>query len=419
MCAQNNKSPEDYYYMCISKHARQIAESPTLKLNEEARLLRSQGKPVINLGIGEPQNKAPKSALNEANKKLSTGLIKYGPAGGLPSLKQAIIQYTKQNYDRSVSPENIIVTNGAKQSLFNILFSIIDPDDEVILFAPYWVSYPDLVKMVSGKQVIVTPPDGTFVPDMDLLEKAISARTKAIILNSPNNPSGMIFPEQFISDIVDLCEKKGIYLIMDDIYQKFVFDGQTAPNALKYANKDIENSKIITVNGVSKLYGMTGFRIGWTVTSKSLVKTMTNIQGQTTSCPSIVSQVAAEGALNGDQSVVDELRADIEKNRNVVLKELGLISNVKIINPQGTFYALPDFRAYNQNSSELAQFILKKALVVTVPGSAFGMEGHLRLSYAGPTAEVEEGIRRIRWAIDPNSPKEIIIEGQKLIRDWQ
>jgi len=405
--------------MSLSKLASQIAESPTLKLNEETRLLRSQGKPVINLGIGEPQNKAPQSALNEANRKLSTGLIKYGPAGGLPSLKQAIIHYTGQNYDRSVSPENIIVTNGAKQSLYNILFSIIDPGDEVILFAPFWVSYPDLVKMVAGKPVIVSPRDGTFVPNMDMLEASISLKTKAIILNSPNNPSGMIFPKQFISDVVNLCEEKGIYLIMDDIYQKFVFDGKTIPNALNFANKNIEKSKVIIVNGVSKLYGMTGFRIGWTVTSKSLVKTMTNIQGQTTSCPSIVSQVAAEGALNGDQSVVDKLRSDIENNRNVLLKELSLISNLNVIKPQGTFYALPDFKAYNQNSSELAQFILKKAMVVTVPGSAFGMEGHLRISYAGPTAEVEEGIRRIRWAIDPTSPKEIIIKGQKLIRDWK
>ena len=419
MFAQKNIiNPEDYSLMCLSKLASQISESPTLKLNEAARILRSQGKPVINLGIGEPQNKAPESAIAEANKKLSTGMIKYGPAGGLPSLKEAIIQYTEANYRRSVVPENIIVTNGAKQALFNILFSIIDPDDEVILFAPYWVSYPDLIKIVSGKQVVVSPEDGSFIPNISALKAAITPATKAIILNSPNNPSGMIFPDGLISDIVDICEKNDIYLIMDDIYQQFVFDGQKVPTAYSFTENDVEKSKIIVVNGVSKLYGMTGFRIGWAITNKPLIKTMTNIQGQTTSCPSIISQVAAEGALKGDQSVVIDLRSKIEHNRDVLLKEIELIPQVSLIEPMGTFYALPNFKAYNQNSAELAQFILEKAMVVTVPGSAFGMEGHLRLSYAGPTKEVEEGIKRIRWAIDPNSPKDIIMDKQKLTRDW-
>lgn len=409
---------EVYSIMSISKLANNISESPTLKLNEAARLLRSKGEAVINLGIGEPKNEAPINAISETKKKLDTRMIKYGPAGGLPSLKNAIIHYTEENYGRTVSPENIIVTNGAKQSLFNILLSLVDPMDEVILFAPYWVSYPELIKLVSGKPVVVELKDGNLVPNIDDVISSITSSTKVIILNSPNNPSGMIFPADLIAEIVNICEKKGIYLLMDDIYQKFVFDNIELPNVYSFSEKNINESKIILVNGISKLYGMTGFRIGWTIASKALVKTMSNIQGQITSCPSIISQAGAEGALMGSQSDVEDLRSSIESNRDLLLKEIELISKVKLIKPQGTFYAFPDFSSYNKNSAELADFILKKALVVTVPGSAFGKEGHLRISYAGATEELEEGIRRIRWAIDPNSPSEIYIGNKKLVRNW-
>jgi len=405
--------------MSISKLAGNISESPTLKLNEAARILRSAGKPVINLGVGEPQNKAPQQAIDEVNKKINTGLIKYGPVGGLPSLKKAIIKFTDKHYGRLVSPQNIIVSNGAKHSLFNILISTVDPGDEVILFAPFWVTYPDLVKLVGGKPVVVNPKIGTLVPNMEKLIGAITSKTKLILLNSPNNPSGMLFSEQLISEIVELCERKGIYLLMDDIYQQFVFDGLKMPVGYSFTENDVDKSRIVVVNGVSKLYGMTGFRIGWTIASKSLVKAMSKIQGQTTSCPSIVSQAGAEGALMGNQNVVDTLRSEIEGNRNTLMNEINLIPDVKLIKPMGTFYAFPDFSAYNTNSADLAQFLIEKAMVVTVPGSAFGMEGHLRISYAGPTDQVEEGIRRIRWALDQNSPKDILIKGQKYTRDWQ
>ena len=404
--------------MTISQLARSIADSPTLRLNEEARLLKERGLPVIHLGIGEPKNKAPLTAILAAGSKLSSGDVKYTPTDGLPSLKKAIIKYTEENYNRIVAPENIIVTNGAKQSIYNILFSIIDPQDEVIILAPYWVSYPEIVKMVYGVPVIVTPKDGSFIPRMEDILEAVTSYTKAIIINSPNNPSGAVFPADFIGEVTAFCEKKGIYLIADDIYHKLVFDGCQAIPAYHFTQKDIESTKVIVVNGVSKLYGMTGFRIGWVCANRRLVEVMTNVQAQMTSNPATVLQSAAEGALNGIQSYVESLRLSIENNRNVVMQELKSFSGIRITKPEGTFYCLPDFRAYNENSVELSDYILKKALVVTVPGREFGMDGYLRISYAGSVKDITEGIARMKWVLDPNSPREIYIGDRKLIRDW-
>ncbi|MBN2500563.1 MAG: pyridoxal phosphate-dependent aminotransferase [Anaerolineales bacterium] len=404
--------------MSISTLARSIEASETLRLNEEARSMRSRGEPVIHLGGGEPKNQAPITAILGSAAKLKEGDIKYVPTDGLPSLKKAIIRYTEESYDRQVAPENVIVSTGAKQAIYNILFSIINPQDEVIVLAPYWVSYPEMVKMVYGIPVIVTPEDGSFYPHMEEIEEAVSSYTKAIIINSPSNPSGMVYPEEFIAEIVAFCEQRDIYIIMDDIYHKLVFDGVQAAPVYKYSKRDVDDSKIFIVNGVSKVYGMTGFRIGWAVGSRKLIEVMANIQAQTTSCPAVVSQAAAEGALTGIQSVIENLRLTIQNNRDVMLQELRTMSDLVVTKPQGTFYVLPDFRAYQGDSIALAQFLLKKALVVTVPGKPFGMEGHLRLSYCGSIKEIKEGIERIRWALDPNAPNEIYIGDRKLMRDW-
>lgn len=404
--------------MSVSQLSRSIKESPTLKLNEEARILREKGEPIIHLGIGEPKNPAPITAILSSAARLNTGEIKYTPTDGMPSLKKAIVRYMEENYNKLVAPENIIISTGAKQCLYNVLFSIVNPQDEVILLAPYWVSYPEMVKMVYGIPVVVTPEDGTFHPRMEDIERHVSSYTKAVIVNSPNNPSGMIYSESFIAEIVDFCESRGIYLILDDIYHKLVFDGNRAPIAYDYTEMDLENSRLIVINGVSKLYGMTGFRIGWVVASRKLIEVMINIQSQITSNASVVSQAAAEGALLGVQSVVESLRLTIQNNRDVMMQELEAFNGVHVVKPGGTFYCMPDFRAYNQHSLELASFILSKALVVTVPGAAFGMEGFLRLSYAGSVKDVTEGIERIKWALDPESPNEIYIGDRKLIRDW-
>jgi len=405
--------------MTVSQLAKSIAESPTLKLNEEARLLREKGEAVIHLGAGEPKNRAPIAAILSSAAKLNTGDVKYTPADGTPSLKKAIIKYTEENYDKIVAPENIIVSAGAKQSVYNILYSILNPQDEVIILAPYWVSYPEMVRMVYGVPVIVKSEDGSFYPRMEDILKAVSSYTKAIIINSPNNPSGVVYSEEFIAQIIEYCEKKGIYIIMDDIYLRLIFDGKKWPACYKFTKKDLESSHIIVVNGVSKLYGMTGFRIGWAIAPRELVAIMTNVQGQITTTVSVLLQAAAEGALTGLQSHIDTLRMTLENNRDVMMQELNSFTGVKITKPNGTYYCLPDFRAYSNDSVKLSQMLLKKALVVAVPGKEFGMEGHLRLSYAGSIKDVTEGVSRIKWALDPNSPNEIYIGDRKLVRDWK
>jgi aspartate aminotransferase len=388
-------------------------------LNEEAQLLLERGEPVIHLGIGEPKNKAPISAILSSAAKLSTGDVKYSPTDGIPSLKKAIIRYTEENYDKLVEPENVIVSSGAKQSIFNLLYALLNPLDEVIILAPYWVSYPEMVRMVNGVPVVVTPQDGGLHPRMEDIKESVSASTKAIIVNSPNNPSGLVFSDDFVEEIVEFCESKNIYLIMDDIYHKLVFDNRRAAPCYRFTRKGIEDSKLIVVNGVSKLYGMTGFRIGWAVAPRKLVEVMTNIQAQTTSCASVILQVAAEGALIGPQSIVENLRMTIENNRNVMMQELKSIDAVKVEEPNGTFYCFPDFSAYTKDSVKLSELLLRKARVVTVPGKEFGMEGRLRLSYAGSVKDVTEGVARIRWALDPNSPNEIYIGDRKMVRDWR
>jgi aspartate aminotransferase len=404
--------------MSVSELAGAIVESPTLRLNEEARLLRERGEPVIHLGIGEPKNKTPITAILSSASKLSQGDVKYCPSDGLPSLKKAIIRYTEEAYDKVVAPENVIVSSGAKQAIFNILYTILNPQDEVVILAPYWVSYPEMVKMVYGVPVIVTPEDGRFHPRMADIERAVSSSTKAIIVNSPNNPSGIVYREDFIAQIVEFCERKKIYLIMDDIYHKLVFDGRIAPPCYRFTTKDIEDSRLIVINGIAKLYGMTGFRIGWCVAPRKIITVMNNVQAQTTSCASPVMQAGAEGALLGLQSFVEALRLTIQNNRDVAMRELSSFNGVTTCKPEGTFYCLPDFRAYSSNSVELSSFLLKKALVVTVPGREFGMEGHLRLSFAGTVKDVTEGIARIKWALDPTSPNDIYIGDKRLIRDW-
>ena len=408
-----------YNPVSISQLARSIVESPTLKLNETAALLREKGEPVIHLGGGEPKSRAPIDAIINCAAVLNTGEVRYAPADGIPALKKAIIRYTEENYNKVVTPDNVIASNGAKQSIMVVLYSILEPKDEVIFPAPYWVSYPEMVKLAGGVPVIITPEDGTFHPTVKEITEAVGSYTKAIIINSPNNPSGAMYSHEFIAGIVEFCEKKNLYLIMDDTYNRLVYDGRSPVNCYDYTHKDLEGSNLVVVNCVSKMYAMTGFRVGWTVANKELVGAMVNIQSQQTSGPSVPAQWAAVGALNGVQSSIVSLRRTLENNRNVMVKHLNAFDGVKVVKPDGTFYTFPDFSAYMKDSQKLANFLLDKVRVVTVPGKDFGMEGHLRISFCGTIKEITEGIERIKWALDPNSPNELYLGDRKLVRDWQ
>ncbi|ACC98304.1 Aspartate transaminase [Elusimicrobium minutum Pei191] len=401
--------------MNLSKLSSVVADSATLKINAKANALKKQGLPLIHLGGGEPEYPAPKAAVEAILAKAKTEKIKYSPTTGTVDLKEAVIKYTKDNYGKTVEAQNIIISSGAKQAIYNFLLAAVNPGDEVVFPVPYWVSYPEMVTMVSGVPVPVKPANGLKVT-LDEVKAKITPKTKAVMVNSPSNPSGMIFDEAFIKGIVETCEEKGIFLLMDDIYNKLVFGGAECPVAFKYA-KNADN--LVVINGVSKLYGLTGLRIGWAVSeNKDLIAAMGRMQAQTTSCNCDISEAAAAAVLNGDQSVVTDLKAQLEENRNALMQELKQIKDVGVTVPEGTFYTLVDFRAYGKNSMELAQFLLEKALVAVVPGDAFGLDGYARISYCASKNNVVEGARRIRWALDKTSPDEITIGGKIVKRTW-
>jgi aspartate aminotransferase len=404
--------------MSISLIAKSIGESVTLKLNETAAILRAKGEPVIHLGGGEPKSKAPIDALIAAAALVNSGEIRYTPADGIPALKQAIIRYTDEFYDRKVEPENVMASGGAKQAIMVCLQAILNPQDEVIFPVPYWVSYPEMVRLCGAVPVAVRPEDGSFYPRLQDIEQVVTSYTKAVIINSPNNPSGAMYPESFMAEIVEFCEKRGLYLIMDDIYHRLVFDGHKPINCYRFAKDKSENSRLVVINGVSKQYAMTGFRVGWAVANKRLIEVMTNIQSHQTSGPSALLQHAAVGAINGVQSSVESLRLTLENNRNVMMEQLGAFDGVKATKPDGTFYCFADFSVYNKDSTKLARFLVDKVRVVTVPGVEFGMEGYLRLSTCGAVKDITQGIERMKWALDPNSPNELYIGDRKLVRDW-
>jgi aspartate aminotransferase len=404
--------------MSLSQLARSISESPTLKLNETAALLREKGEPVIHLGGGEPKSKAPIDAIINCTALLNTGEVRYTAPDGIPALKKAVIRYTEDHYHKLVGADNVLISGGAKQALMVLLHAILDPKEEVIFPAPFWVSYPEMVKLAGGVPVIVRAEDGTFCPTVREIADAVGSYTKAIILNSPNNPSGLMYSRDFVAEIVEFCEKKSLYLIMDDIYNRLVFNGKSAPICYDSMQAPLEQSKLVVINGVSKTYAMTGFRIGWAVANRELIEVMGNIQSQQTSGPAAPSQWAAVGALNGVQSSVEALRLTLENNCNVMLDRLEAIPGIKVTKPDGTFYCFPDFSAYMKDSQKLANFLLQKVRVVAVPGKEFGFEGHLRLSYCGTMRDITEGLERIQWALDPNSANELYLGDRKLVRDW-
>jgi aspartate aminotransferase len=404
--------------MTISLIGKSIAESATLKLNETAALLRAKGEPVIHLGGGEPKSKPPLDAIVAAAALLNSGEVRYTPADGIPALKQAIIRYTEEFYHRRVEPEHVIASGGAKQAIMVCLQAILNPQDEVIYPVPYWVSYPEMVKLCGAVPVPVRAEDGSFHPRLADIEMHVSSYTKAVIINSPNNPSGAVYSEQFIAEIVEFCERRGLYLIMDDIYHRLVFDGRKPINCYAYAKDSSENAKLVVINGVSKQYAMTGFRIGWAVANKRLIEVMTNIQSHQTSGPSAVCQYAAVAAMNGVQSSVESLRTTLENNRNVLMARLRAFEGVKAYEPGGTFYCFTDFSYYEKSSTKLSRFLLDRVRVVTVPGVEFGMEGFLRLSTCGAMKDITEGVERMQWALDPNAPNELYIGDRKLVRDW-
>lgn len=380
----------------LSSRAIQIGDSPTLKINAKARALKAAGKPVIHLGGGEPTYPAPQAAVDAIIQKANSRKIKYTPSSGTPELKQAVLAYTKQQYAHVFEPANVLVSAGAKQALFNFLLAAVEPGDEVVFPAPFWVSYPEMVKLAGGTPVIVKPAHGLRVT-IEEIKRAVTSKTKAVLLNSPCNPAGHILSADFIKELVEFTEEKKVFLVMDDIYHQLVFDGAQTPNPCSYA-KDFNN--LVIINGVSKLYGLTGLRIGWAVSAnKELISVMGKMQAQSTSCNSDLSEAAACAALTGPQDCVKDLCSVLEDNRNTLLEELAKIPHIHVEKPQATFYSFVDFSYYNKDSNALATYLLEKVLVAVVPGKAFGAEGYLRISFCADKTAIIEGVRRIAGAL--------------------
>lgn len=403
--------------MGISHLAASISESPTLELNERAQRMKDLGLPVINFSVGQPLSPVPFDAVVAGAAKLCSARVRYTPSDGTKEMKQAIIRYMADYYQKEVTPDNVVVTAGAKMAIYQVLLTLLDPQDEVVVLAPYWVSYPEMIRLCYGVPRIVHPEDGTFEPSFEDIVQALTSQTKAIIVNSPNNPSGAVYSEELVSQLVEFCEDRGIYLISDDIYHRLVFDGVQPTNPYTYARPDIDESRLVVINGASKLYAMTGVRIGWAVGPRRVMKVMANIQAQTVSCPSALQQAVAAGALMGVQSQVESLRLQLQNNRDVLVRELGTIEDVRVVKPQGTFYCLADMRAYTNDSVALCKYLLEKTFVAAVPGKEFGAEGFIRISFSGTVNQIMEGVARIRWAVDPSSPKEIYIGERKFIRE--
>jgi len=386
--------------MNLSRLALSLGQSATLKLNEVANNLKAEGKAVIHLGGGEPEEKIPRGALEESGKLLDAGFVRYTPVSGTAALKKEIAAYTEQYYGVKPGPKNIVVASGAKQAIYNFLLSVVDPGDQVHFPAPSLVSYPEMVRLAYGNPVIVKPRDGGLLAKAADIEAHITSRTKAILLNSPNNPSGQVYPEEFVRRLVEVCEDRGVYLLMDDIYNRLVFDGLEAPSAFAFSKRPLNESPIVSINGVSKTFSMTGYRIGWSVAGEALTQAMIKVQAQVSSCPSALSQAAAAGALREGSGFVETLREGLQRKRDVMVEELSKLKKVKLHKPQGTFYSFADFSAYEPDSKKLSERLLKDALVVAVPGIEFGLEGHLRLSYCGAEKDIVEGVGRIRKLLD-------------------
>ncbi len=393
--------------MKISKRARSVKPSPTLQVTARAQELRSQGVDIIGFGAGEPDFDTPAYIKEFAKQAIDEGFTKYTPATGIPELKKAVAKKFEKDNGLKYSPEQIIISCGAKHCLYNLFQAVLDPGDEVVIIAPYWVSYPDMAILAGAKPVFVkTSIENGFKPKPKDLESAISKKTRLVVINSPSNPTGAGLSEKELKALKGILESGDFWIASDEIYEKIIYDGFKHIAIASLSKKLYE--KTITVNGVSKTYAMTGWRIGYAGGDPEVIKAMGKIQSQSTSNPTSISQKAALRALQGGKKEVAKMLREFKKRRNWIVKALNDIPGVKCYNPEGSFYVFPDFSYYLgkkfqgkriKNSVELAEFLIEQARVAVVPGGAFGAEGHLRLSFATSLENIKEGIKRIREAV--------------------
>lgn len=393
--------------MFISKRVQAIKPSPTLAIDAKAKALKQKGVDVINFGAGEPDFDTPRNIKEAAIKAINEGYTKYCPVSGNPETKKSIIEKLKKDNGLEYLPEEIIVSCGAKHSLYNIFQTILNDGDEVIIPAPYWVSYPDMVVLACGKPVIIKTDDkSNFKITPEALEKAITPKTKALVLNSPSNPTGSMYTREELEKLAEVCVKNNILIISDDIYEKLAYDGIKFESIASVSPE--AKALTIIVNGVSKAFSMTGWRIGYTAGNKDIISGMTKIQSQSTSNPASISLKAAAEALSGDQKDVEMMKKEFEKRRNYIVGRLNAMKGITCLKPNGAFYVFPNISGLIgktfggktiNNDMEFADFLLEEAKIAVVPGSSFGAEGYMRISYATSMECIQEGMNRLEKAI--------------------
>lgn len=386
----------------ISKKARSISPSPTLAIDSKYKKMKKDGIPVVGFGAGEPDFDTPENIKQAGIEAINNNFTRYTPASGTLELKQAICDKLKRDAGLEYTTGNIIVSNGGKHALTNIFMCICDPGDEVIIPAPYWVSYPEMVKMADGVPVhIDTTEEAGFKFTAKQLEDAITDKTRALVLNSPSNPTGMVYTKSELEEIAKVCVEHNIYVIFDEIYEKLIYEGEHVNIAT--LGEDIKKLTFI-VNGMAKAYCMTGWRIGYVAAEKELIKAMANMQSNATSNPNSIAQYASVEALNGDQSTIDVMKAEYVKRRDYMVERINSIDGLSCLNPHGAFYIFMNVKGalgkehYGKminTADELCVDMLDRALVAMVPSEGFGIEGYVRLSYATSMETIKEGLDRI------------------------
>ncbi len=384
--------------MRLSDKISAIKPSATLEISAKAKELKKKGVNVISFGAGEPDFDTPENIKLAAIKAIKEGKTKYTPPAGILELREAVAEVYSKEYGVNFSVEEVIISCGAKHSIYNVLQVLLNNGDEVIIPEPYWVSYPVMVKLAGGVPVFVESSfEDEYRVRAEKIKNKITSKTKAIILNSPSNPSGMLIPKDELEKLVKIIAENDIYVISDDIYHKLIYEKEFY-NLLMVDNSLKEN--VIIINGVSKTYSMTGWRIGFTIAQKDIISAINKIQSQSTSNPTSISQYAALEAITGDQSSVIKMRETFRKRREIAVKMINDISGIKCLNPEGTFYLFPDInevirKSNLKDSVEFCSKLLENSRVAVVPGSAFGIENTFRMSFALSEDDIIEGIKRI------------------------
>lgn len=393
--------------MKLANRVVQLKPSATLAITAKAKALKAQGIDVIGFGAGEPDFDTPQNVKDAAIESIKKGFTKYTVVGGIPELKDAISNRIKADYNLEYSADEIIVSCGAKHSLYNLTQALFDSGDEVIIPSPYWVTYPDQITLTGARPVILeTTQKQGFKIDPDDLKKSINKNTRALILNYPSNPTGSTYSKEELEDITNVALENDLIIISDEIYDKILYNGmQHTPVAA--LSEEVKRSTIL-VNGVSKSYSMTGWRIGYTAGNREVISAMSKLQGQSTSNPSSISQAAAIEAFNGPQDELARRTEQFEKRKNFIVKRLNEIEGFNCFDPAGAFYVFPEISGFFgkkikgkkiESSVDLTEFLLEHAKVAVVPGLAFGMDNHIRISYATSMENIEEGMQRIEDSV--------------------